>query len=529
VDQLTLLFLLMFGTVVVVPVARRLRTPYPVLLTLYGLLLGWVPFVPSLEIDPELLLPLLLPPLLYAAAQRSGWREFAANARPIALLAVALVLVSTAAVAAVANAMIPGLPLAGAVALGALVAPPDPVAATAVAGTLRLPRRLVSILEGEGLFNDVTSLVLYQVAVAAVVGGSFSPAEAAGVFALSAVVGVGIGFAVGFAARLLLGRLDEPNLQTVLTLLVPFMAYVVADQLHGSGVLAVLTVAFYLGSVAEDADNVVGRLTGRSFWDVVDLVVTGLAFGVIGLEMWEIFHGLQGDRTRLLWEAGAVTLVLIVVRGLWLFPVAALARLLHRALPTSGETQTPNQRETVVVWWAGMRGVVTIALALALPLTTDDDGAFPERQRLIAIAFCVIVVTLLLQGVTLPWVVELLGVRESEGAEGREERAIAMAATKAALRRLRELDEQGDLPDEMVQRLRARQKAMLSELDPQGPDEELAQAVVERSQRIKLLHEIEAEMTAAARREVIDARTRRGVDPAAADRVLHRLDLRSVR
>jgi len=288
--------------------------------------------------------------------------------------------VTTAAVAAVANAMIPGLPLAGAVALGALVAPPDPVAATAVAGTLRLPRRLVSILEGEGLFNDVTSLVLYQVAVAAVVGGSFSPGHAAGVFALSAVVGVGIGFAVGFAARLLLGRLDEPNLQTVLTLLVPFMAYVVADQLHGSGVLAVLTVAFYLGSVAEDADNVVGRLTGRSFWDVVDLVVTGLAFGVIGLEMWEIFHGLHGDWSRLLWEAGAVVLVLVVVRGLWLFPVAALARLLHRALPTTGETQTPDKRETVVVWWAGMRGVVTIALALALPLTTDDDGAFPERQ-----------------------------------------------------------------------------------------------------------------------------------------------------
>ncbi|MFF7243811.1 Na+/H+ antiporter [Embleya sp. NPDC008237] len=527
--QLTLLFLLMFGTVLVVPLASRLRLPFPVLLTLYGVLLGWLPFVPTLRIDPDLLLPLLLPPLLYAAAQRSSWREFAANARPILLLAVALVLVTTAAVAAVANAMVPGLPLAVAVALGALVAPPDPVAATAVAGTLRLPRRLVSILEGEGLFNDVTSLVLYQVAVAAAVSGTFSPARAVGMFALSAVVGVGIGFAVGLAGRLLLGRLDEPTLQTLLTLLVPFLAYVVADELHGSGVLAVLTTAFYLGSVAEDADNVVGRLTGRSFWEVVDLVVTGVAFGVIGLEMWEIFHDLHGDRVRLFWEAGAVVLVLIVVRGLWLFPVAALARRLHNRLPTAGETQTPDPRETVVVWWAGMRGVVTIALALALPLTTDADEAFPERQRLIAIAFCVIVVTLLLQGVSLPWLVRRLGVSEADDVESREERRIAATATKAALRRLRELEEERDLPDEMVQRLRARQKALLAELKPEGTPEELADTVVERSRRIKLLHEIEAEMTAAARREVIAARGRRGVDPAAADRVLRRLDLRSMR
>ncbi|MYW03934.1 Na+/H+ antiporter [Streptomyces sp. SID3343] len=528
-DQLTLLFLLMFGTVLVVPLAGRLRLPFPVLLTLYGVLLGWLPFVPTLRFDPELLLPLLLPPLLYAAAQRSSWREFAANARPIMLLAVALVLVTTVVVAAVANAMIPGLPLAGAVALGALVAPPDPVAATAVAGSLRLPRRLVSILEGEGLFNDVTSLVLYQVAVAAVVSGTFSPARAVGVFALSAVVGVGIGFAVGFAGRLLLARLGEPNLQTLLTLLVPFMAYVVADQLHGSGVLAVLTTAFYLGSVAEDADNVVGRLTGRSFWEVVDLVVTGVAFGVIGLEMWEIFHGIHGDRGRLLWQAGAVVLVLIVVRGLWLFPVAALARRLHNKLPTSGETQTPDPRETVVVWWAGMRGVVTIALALALPLTTDAGDPFPERQRLLAIAFCVIVVTLLLQGVTLPWLVRRLDVREADDVDSLEERLIAATATKAALHRLRELDEERDLPDEMVQRLRARQKALLAELTPDGAVEELADAVIARSKRIKLLHEIEGEMNAAARREVIAARSRRGVDPAAADRVLRRLDLRSMR
>ena len=236
----------------------------------------------------------MLPPLLYASVQRTSWRQFAANVRPILLLAVALVFVTTAAVAAVADAVVPRAPIAAAVALGALVAPPDPVAATAVAGSLGLPRRMVSILEGEGLFNDVTAIVLYHVAIAAAVSGSFSWPAALGELVLSAVVAVVVGLALGWAAHQLMGRLGDATLQIGLTLLVPFVAYVVAEELRGSGVLAVLTTALFLAEHATDADDVLGRLAGHTFWEIVDTLVTGVAFGLIGLELHNVFGVARG-------------------------------------------------------------------------------------------------------------------------------------------------------------------------------------------------------------------------------------------
>lgn len=237
-DQLALFFVLLVGAVVSVPVGERLKLPAPVLMTLLGIALALPGFVPNVEIPPELILPLLLPPLLYAAVRRTSWRQFTANLRPILLLAVALVFVTTAAVAVVANAIVPGLPIAAAVALGALVAPPDPVAATAVAGQLGLPRRLVSILEGEGLFNDVTAIVLYHVAIAAAVSGSFSWPDAALQLVLSAVVALAVGIGLGWAANKLMDFLEDATLQIGLTLLVPYASYVMAEELHGSGVLA---------------------------------------------------------------------------------------------------------------------------------------------------------------------------------------------------------------------------------------------------------------------------------------------------
>lgn len=255
---MTLLLLLLLGAVVTVPLGDRLRLPAPVLMTLVGVVMAFLSFVPNVDIPPEIILPALLPPLLYASVQRTSWRQFAANKRPIFLLAVALVFLTTAAVAAVANAVIPGLPLAAAVALGALVAPPDPVAATAVAGSVGLPRRLISILEGEGLFNDVTAIVLYHVAIAAAVSGTFSLPEAFGLLVLSAVVAVAVGAALGWLTIKLMGLLGDATLQVGLTLLVPFVSYVLAEELMGSGVLAVLTTALFLAEHTADADDVLG-------------------------------------------------------------------------------------------------------------------------------------------------------------------------------------------------------------------------------------------------------------------------------
>ena len=284
-DQLALLFVLMFAALVMVPVGERLGLPSPVLMTVLGVLMALAPFVPNVDIPPEFILPLLLPPLLYAAVQRTSWRQFATNWRPIFLLAVALVFVTTAAVAVVANAIVPGLPIAAAVVLGALVAPPDPVAVSAVAGSLGLPRRLVSILEGEGLFNDVTAIVLYNVAIAATVTGTYSIGTGAEDLALSFAVGLATGIVTGWIGARVMAVLGDATLRVGLTLLLPFAGYAVSDHFHGSGVLAVLVTALYLAESGADADDIEGRLTGAAFWQVIDTLITGVAFGLIGLEL----------------------------------------------------------------------------------------------------------------------------------------------------------------------------------------------------------------------------------------------------
>lgn len=525
-EQLTLVFLLVLATIVAVPLAERLRLPYPILVTVAGLGLALVPGIPDLEIAPDLLLPLLLPPLLYAAARRTTWAQFRVNGRPIVLLAVALVLVTTAAVAAVATGVDPALPVAAAVVLGAVVAPPDPVAASAVASTLRLPRRMVSILEGEGLFNDVAALVLYQVAVQAVVTGSFSPSEALLQLVTSTAIGAGLGLALGYAARWAVRTLADATVQSAVSLLVPFAAYVLAEELHGSGILAVLVTALLLSSPGANSEDAEGRLAGLVFWDVLELLVTGLAFGIVGFQLREVLAAATADRARLAVESLLVVLVVVGVRAAWLFPITAIARRMHR--PERNEDAPSSVRETVVMWWAGMRGVVTVALALALPTETEDGSPFPGRDSIIVVAFVVVLVTLVLQGLTLPTVVRRLGVQDPEGLAVAE-KEVALRAAQAALDRLDELErERDDLTGELMEVLRGRQVAMFAHLDPEHFDDAVRDAARARGGAIATRREVEGEMIVAAREAVLQARTEAGVDPEAADRVLRRLDLRSM-
>ncbi|MCS0636416.1 Na+/H+ antiporter [Streptomyces sp. LP05-1] len=527
-DQLALLLVLLLGAVVTVPLGERLRLPAPVLMTLAGIVLALLPFVPNVEIPPDFILPLVLPPLLYAAVQRTSWRQFAANKRPIFLLAVALVFVTTAAVAAVASAVVPGLPIAAAVALGALVAPPDPVAATAVAGSLGLPRRLVSILEGEGLFNDVTAITLYHVAIGAAVGGSFSWGGAVGELVLSAVVAVAMGMALGWMTTKLMGLLGEAVLQTGLTLLVPFVAYVLAEELHGSGVLAVLVVALYLAEHAVDADDVMGRLAGRTFWEIVDTLVTGIAFGLIGLELHNVFGTSEGRLPEMLGWGAVVVAVVVGVRLLWLLPATWLAKRLHTRRDVEEEIPM-SWRETVVMWWAGMRGVASVALALAIPLTMDDGNPFPGRDEVVFIAFCVIMATLVVQGLTLPFLVRRLGVRADTDAERELERALAVRAAKAAKRRLKEIEEVEELPEDLQERLQRIAYDVGARISPDMVDEERRSAFAQRTKRFKAMQRIQQELMSAARHEVLSARREPGADPEVVDRVLRQLDVRSLR
>ncbi|MFF6774950.1 Na+/H+ antiporter [Streptomyces sp. NPDC012637] len=527
-DQLALLFLLLLGAVLTVPLGDRLGLPAPVLMTLVGIVLAFLPFVPNVDIPPEFILPLVLPPLLYASVQRTSWRQFAANRRPIFLLAVALVFVTTAAVGAVADALVPGIPLAAALALGALVAPPDPVAATAVAGSLGLPRRLVSILEGEGLFNDVTAIVLYHVAITAVVSGRFSWPEALGELVLSAVVAVAVGLALGWAANKLMGFLGDATLQTGLTLLVPFVSYVLAEELHGSGVLAVLLTALFLAEHAADADDVMGRLAGQTFWEVVDTLVTGIAFGLIGLELVHVFGVAEGRGAQMLGWGLAVVGVVVGVRLLWLLPATWLAQRMHDRRDVAEEIPM-SWRETVVMWWSGMRGVASVALALAIPLRTDDGSPFPGRDELVFIAFCVIIATLVVQGLTLPWLVRTLGVKADTDAERAFERDLAIRAAKAAKHRLKEIEELEELPEEVAERLQRGAYDIGARISPDMVDEERRAAFSQRVERLRSVQRIQKEMMSAARHAVLSARSEPGADPEVVDRVLRQLDVRSMR
>ncbi|GGY92401.1 Na+/H+ antiporter [Streptomyces nitrosporeus] len=527
-DQMALLLLLLLGAVVTVPLGERLKLPAPVLMTLAGVAMAFASFVPDIDIPPEFILPALLPPLLYASVQRTSWRQFAANRRPIFLLAVALVFVTTAAVAAVADAVVPGLPIAAAVALGALVAPPDPVAATAVAGSLGLPRRLVSILEGEGLFNDVTAIVLYHVAIAAAVSGSFSLPEAFGLLVLSAVVAVVVGLVLGWLTIKLMGLLGDATLQVGLTLLVPFVSYVLAEELMGSGVLAVLTTALFLAEHTADADDVQGRLTGRSFWEIVDTLVTGVAFGLIGLELHSVFGTAAGRLPELLGWGLAVVAVVVGVRLLWLLPATWLAQRMHTRRDYSEEIPT-SWRETVVMWWAGMRGVASVALALAIPLETDDGAPFPGRDEIVFIAFTVIMATLVVQGLTLPWLVRRLGVRADTDAERALERDLAVRAAGAAKRCLKEIEAREDLPDEVVERLQRAAYDIGARISPDVVDEERREAYARRAERFRAVSRVQRDMLSAARHEVLAARNEPGSDPEVVDRVLRYLDVRSLR
>ncbi|MFE9427667.1 Na+/H+ antiporter [Kitasatospora sp. NPDC006697] len=523
--QLSLLFLVLLASVVTVPLARRSGIPQPVLMTVLGLLMAVEPQIPDISVEPGLILPLVLPPLIFAVARRASLAYFKGNITSILLLAVGLVAVTTTAVAGTFHALLPALPAAAAVALGALVSPPDPVAAVAVAGSVGLPRRLVSVLESEGLFNDVTAIVIYSLAVEAVVDGDFSVPHALLRFVLSAVIAVAVGGALGWLTTKVSALLDDPTLQVALNLLVPFAAYTLAEEAEGSGVLAVVVVGLYLADRAADADDVAYRLVGSAFWDIVETLITGVAFGLIGLELATVLKDVGTGWHTMVGDAAVVIAVVVGVRLVWLLPAAWLSKRI-----THGEEDVPlSWQETVVLWWSGMRGVATVALALAVPLGTHGGHPFPGRSRIVFIAFCVVLFTLVVQGLTLPWLVKRLGIDPHLDRREQEERMLWWRAAKAALGRLSELEQEDRLPVEIVEKLRERQHDRLARLCPEQYEEEEAEEARQRVGNLRKLRLVEQELLAASRREMVAARGEPGADPELVDQVLRGLDLRSER
>ncbi len=506
------------ATVLLVGVGDRLGLPYPVLVLLLGAAMAIAPGIPTPELDPDLILPIFLPPLIFASVRRSSWPMVWARRRTILSLAVALVVVTIVAVASAVKALIPGVTLAAALALGALVSPPDPVAAEAVAGKIHLPRRLETILQTEGLCNDATALVVYSVAVGAIGGHMFSVPRILGSFCYEIAAAVAIGWLIGWAGRWLMGRLTDPNARSGFTLVVPFGTYLLADAAHASGVLAVLTVGLILGSAEAEETGVSDRLIGGAFWDTLELIVTGIAFGLMGLELRAALDA-SPHITSIVGHMVIVCLIVIAVRFAWLL----ISGPLSRRLAATPDDAPRNWREDVVLGWAGMRGLATIATALALPSDT------PARGELLFTAFAVIAATLVLPGLTLPMLTRALGVQGSAEAEQARIRPLAKRAAKAALIRLRELEASEDLPDDLVDRLRDRQRALVSSLSDAPSDDDRREQLAEATQRARLAGRAYSEMLSAARQAIVAARSEPGTDPKTADDMLRRLDLQSAR
>jgi len=411
--------------------ARSVGVPYPILLVLGGLVIGFVPGMPAVELPPELVLVVFLPPLLYWAGFFSSPRDLQSDLRAISTLAVGLVLATIGVVAVVAHAMVDGLPLAAAFALGAIVSPTDPLAATAIGRRLGVPRRMVNLLEGESLVNDATALVAYRIAVAAAVGGGFVAWQAGLRFVVGTAGGVAVGLAVGWLVAELRRRLDDPVTEIVVSLATGFAAYLPAERLELSGVLAAVTAGLYVGWRAPELASASTRLLGFSFWEVLVYLLNAVLFILVGLQLHPILSGVSGRSVAsLVGQAALVSGVVIAVRVAWEFTVPYLIRLLDRR--PAQVMRRMGARERLVLGWSGMRGAVSLAAALALPRD------FPQRDLLVFLTFAVILATLVVQGLTLPALIRRLRVR-GDDAEEREEVRARLAATDAALARLQEL------------------------------------------------------------------------------------------
>src|SRR5882724_6777181 len=391
--------------------SRKVPIPYPILLVLGGLALALIPGLPRVPLNPELVFLFFLPPLLYPTALFTSWRDFHANLRPISLLAVGLVLFTTTAVGFLAHYFIPGFPLAAGFVLGAIISPPDAIAATAIAERLHIPRRIVTVIEGESLVNDATALVALRFATAALATGAFSLGHAIVQFLFVGIGGIVVGLVIGWIAARIMKPIDDPPIEITISLLTPFVAYLPAEQLHVSGVLAVVTAGLYHGWLLPELTSSRTRLQAGPVWEMIEFLLNGFIFLLIGLQLPEVMRHLSGQSMAELFSyAAAISVAVIIIRILWVFPATYLPRLLSKSLRQ--RDPYPPWQYVAIVAWTGMRGVVSLAAALALPLTVEGGAPFPGRDLILFLTFCVIFATLVLQGLSLPFLIRWLGIKD---------------------------------------------------------------------------------------------------------------------
>jgi monovalent cation/hydrogen antiporter len=447
--------LIVFGLLLAIAglavLARVVGVPYPITLVLGGAVIGFLPGVPAVELDPDIVLLIFLPPLLYGAAFFSSVRELRQNAKAIATLAIPLVFVTMAAVAVVAHEVV-GLGWAESFVLGAIVSPTDAVAPADIMRRVGAPRRLVAIVEGENLTNDWTALVLYRFAVAAVVSGSFTLWKAGLEFIASGVGGLIVGLAAGWLIRQVRSRIDDPPTEITISILSGYVGYLPAEELGLSGVIAAVTTGLYMAWYTPQLTTAVMRLQGVAVWEILTFLLNAVLFLLVGLQLPGILDDISGNSAGdlVLW-GGLISAVVIGVRLAWVFTLPFVSRLLDRRESRRARRIPAEQR--LVVGWASMRGSVSLAAALAIPLNTDAGGPFPERALIIFLAFAVILVTLVGQGLTLGPLINKLGI-EDDGQESHEDTLARRRVAEAALARLEELGEPDWISPESVGRAR---------------------------------------------------------------------------
>jgi len=409
-ENTVVIVLLLFGIAFIGILSNKYTFPFPIALVLSGVAISLIPGLPVIELAPDVVFIIFLPPLLYAAAWNTSWHDFKANLRPIGLSAIGLVLFTTLLVAVAAHWLIPGLSWPVAFLIGAIVSPPDAVAATTVTRGLGLQPRTVTILEGESLVNDASGLVAYKYALTAITAGNFVAWEAGLNFLIMVVAGIAIGLLIGYGMYLLHKKfVCDPIIEVTLTLLTPFASYLLAETFHFSGVIAVVTTGLYLSFQSAKILSHESRIMAYAVWQVLIYILNGLIFVLIGLQLRNVMQGISDYPTSSLVLYGIVTsLVVILVRFIWVIPAAFLPRILSKHIR---QNEILDSKQLMVFAWGGMRGVVSMAAALAIPLLLPDGSAFPYRNLIIYITFCVILTTLVLLGFTLPWIVRKLGIK----------------------------------------------------------------------------------------------------------------------
>lgn len=449
-------------------VADKIRLPYPILLVAVGLFIGFVPVLPNLTADPEIIFLIFLPPLLYDAAYKTSWHDFRKEIRTISTLAVSLVFFTTVIVAVAAHYLVPGLTWPLAFVLGAIISPPDAVAASGIIKGLGLNRRVITILEGESLLNDASALIAYRYAVGAVLTGTFVFWKASAEFVVVAAGGVLAGLVVGYVLVFAHKKItDNPIVETSLSLLTPFVAYLLAEHFHASGVLAVVIAGLYISWRAREVFSSQTRLQTTVVWDTLIFLLNGVVFILIGLQLPAFVENLRSTTVfRLAGYGVVISLVTIVIRILWVFAGAynrSLFSRKHKGQPAEEDMTPASWKNVLIVAWTGTRGVVSLATALALPLTLPNGSDFPKRASILLLAFIVILITLVVQGLTLPLLIRLLKIKPEADLQKKEERDLQLTIAKSVLKFI-DHDLYGNLDEKIKEQLRRRYTTTLSML-----------------------------------------------------------------